>query len=90
MAFGKMVTEIRKAKGIKQKDLALKAKIPVTVLSKIENGKDPGMRHLKGISQALDIPYEIIMLLSLDENQVSDDKRELMNEVQSAIKDCFI
>lgn len=90
MSLGKLITEIRKSKKMKQKDLALQSNIPVTTLSKIENDdRRLGMKHLAKLSEALGVPYQILLLRSLDKNEVSVEKREVYDEIIELVNNNF-
>lgn len=55
MALGKHVKELRDLKGWDQGELASRAKIDRTLVSRIESGHtpNPGVRVLKGLARAL-------------------------------------
>ena len=91
MGIGETIVGIRQSKRLKQKDLADLTEIPVTVLSKIENNKrEPSMKHLRKLSEALKIPYEVLMLLSLDPKSIPTEKKESFDSIISLINDTFI
>ena len=78
MNLGKTITSLRKKRNLKQLELAEKCDITQAYLSHIENNrKEPHISTLKGISKALDIPLPILFFLSMDEQDVSDDKKDL-------------
>ncbi len=66
MTFGQRLRELRKAKGMNQKELADKVGIDFTYLSKLENDavKRPSPHVLHRLSEALDVPYEELMRLA--------------------------
>ena len=49
MHIGHVIREMRKEKGWNQEQLAAAAKLSQTSLSKIENGKRPGIKTLNSI-----------------------------------------
>jgi len=78
MNLGKTISDLRKKKNLKQFELAEKCNITQAYLSHIENNnKEPHISTLREISKALDIPLPIIFFLSMDEEDVSPDKKEL-------------
>jgi len=78
MNLGKVISDLRKKKNLTQLELAEKCKMTQAYLSHIENNKkDPHITTLKEISKALEIPLPIIFFLSMDEDDVPDDKKEL-------------
>ncbi len=65
-SFGHRVRELRKARGMSQKELAAKADIDFTYLSKIENARrlPPRERVIKALAQALQIDEGELMNLA--------------------------
>ena len=66
MIFGQRVRELRKARGMSQKELAAKADIDFTYLSKIENARrlPPRERVIRAMAEALQIDTHELMTLS--------------------------
>lgn len=64
--FGQRVRELRKARGMSQKQLAAKASIDFTYLSKIENAHrlPPRERVITAMAQALQIDEGELMTLA--------------------------
>lgn len=78
MDLGSTITEIRKLRKIKQSDLAAKCNITQAYLSSIENNKkEPVISKLKEIANALDVPLPVVFFLSMDEADISNDKKQL-------------
>lgn len=78
MDLGKTITSLRKKRNLKQNELADKCGITQAYLSHIENNKkEPHISTLKQISAALDIPLPIIFFLSMDDKDVTADKKEI-------------
>ena len=95
MQIGDAIKSIRKEKKIKQNQLSDLCKISQTYLSQIENNKKtPNIELLKKIGECLDIPIPVILFLSLTEDDVSTEKKELfkiMNPtISKIINDIFI
>lgn len=87
MNLGNTIKILRKKKGIKQNMLADKCNISQAYLSQIENNqKEPNLSTLKEISNQLEVPLPIIFYMSLDENDITQDKKEAFNLVNPAIK----
>jgi transcriptional regulator with XRE-family HTH domain len=91
MKIGSIVKKIRKSKNLKQKELALLADVPVTVLSMIENDKrEAGTGHLKRISEALRVPLPILVFKTLDEDLISEDKKQSFRELSQIVEEEFL
>lgn len=95
MNIGKAIKDLRKQKGLKQKDFASLCSISATYLCQIEaNQRDANISTLKTISDALDVPLPVIFFLSLDQNDISPQKREAFNilapSINSFITEFFI
>lgn len=77
MNLGETIKNLRKKKGIKQLELAEKCSITQSYLSNIEtNRKEPTLGVLNTISNILSVPLPILMFLSMDENDVAEDKKK--------------
>lgn len=65
-SFGQRIRELRKAGGMSQKELAAKASIDFTYLSKIENARrlPPRERVIRAMAQALQIDERELMTLA--------------------------
>jgi transcriptional regulator with XRE-family HTH domain len=80
MNLGNTIATIRKKKGLKQFELAQLCKITQSYLSNIEKGnKEPHLSILKEISKALGVPLPVIFFISMTEEDVSIDKKELFS-----------
>lgn len=87
MDIGKIIKDVRKRQRISQKDLAVLCEISQAYLSQIENNqKEPNLSILKTIAKKLEIPLPILFFMSLEENDISEKKRESFNVVNPAIK----
>lgn len=63
--LGQSIRIIRQAKGLRASALADSARISVGYLSLIENGeKQPSIAVLDRLSEALDVPSEVLILLA--------------------------
>jgi XRE family transcriptional regulator, regulator of sulfur utilization len=81
MNIGRAIRELRKQKGLSQKQLSSKAKMTQAALSQIENGKRPGIDTLKKISQALSIPESLIYVQSIEKEDVAENKQGLYDQL---------
>lgn len=63
MTFGEYLKELRKSKGLTQKELAELSGFSNAEISKIESGdrKKPSPDLLKAIARHLEVPYELLM-----------------------------
>lgn len=87
MKLGSTISHIRKSKGIKQEDLAEWSDITQAYLSLIENDrKEPNLGTLKRISESLETPLPIIFFLSLDDSDIQQDKKQLVDEITPLIE----
>lgn len=90
MKFGNLLAEIRKHKGLKQNELAKKANINVGVLSEIENNRrEISLKSLKKIAEALEIPYQLLLLYTLDPTEMSGEKQSSYNKIVELINRDF-
>lgn len=86
MPISKQLRVLRKKLGLRQEDVAAKAKISAAYLSQIENGKreaTPGV--LSRLAEALGTSLPVLYLLTLDESDVPPERREAFNELAPAI-----
>lgn len=86
MNLGQAIKEIRKQQGLTQTELSKKAKITQTALSQIENGKRPGDKTLKKLSEALKTPEALLYIMAMEKKDVPASKRLLYEQLFPAIK----
>jgi XRE family transcriptional regulator, regulator of sulfur utilization len=87
MKLGKAIKELRKQKGISQKDFALKVSISPTSLSLIESDvKRPSNTTLKKICKELKISEPLIYIAATEEEDVPKQKRELFRLLFPSVK----
>jgi transcriptional regulator with XRE-family HTH domain len=90
MDIGQTILRLRREKGIKQKDLAVRAGITPTYLSQIEKGvRIPRLDILEKISSEFNLPFSILSFLSLDINSIPDDKKVAYSQIKPLL-DGFI
>lgn len=91
MNFGQAIKEIRKRKGMTQKELALKCDISVTALSQIEtNDSLPQKSTLKSISSALEVPNTYLFYLSLERDDVPEGKRVIYDTINTLMTNLLL
>ena len=87
MGIGKYIKQVRKEKGIKQKELAIKLNMPVSTLANYENDKrEPNYDTIKRIANALGVHEALLFIddtsafthLSMAQT-VKDELLELFN-----------
>lgn len=81
MNIGKTIKQLRKHLGLSQEQLAKSSKITQAALSAIENGKRPGVETLKNISSALGVSEALIYAISIEKDDVPENKQMLYNEL---------
>ncbi len=87
MNLGKTLKDLRIRRGLKQGVLASHCDISVTYLSKIENNKkEPGISTLKKISTKLDVPMPVIFYLSLNSDDIPQEKIEIFTNFEKPFK----
>lgn len=87
MKIGETIKYLRQEKGFKQMDFANKSEISQTYLSQIEaDKKEPTIGCLEKLSTVLNIPLAVIFFLSLDQNMVAEEKRELYQRLIPTVK----
>ena len=91
MNIGTQIQKIRRKNNISQGQLAKDCGITQTYLSLIEhNKKDPNISLLKVITAKLNIPLSLLLLMSLDKEDIPEDKSELFNEIAPEISPIII
>ncbi|GEP50737.1 hypothetical protein FNO01nite_14090 [Flavobacterium noncentrifugens] len=87
MDLGTVIKNIRKDRQHTQSELAALCDITQTYLSQIEsNKKEPNLSTLKEISRQLNIPLPVMFYMSINEQDVSPEKREAFNLINSPLK----
>ena len=87
MDLGSIIKNIRKRKGQSQMEFAQSCGITQTYLSQIENNqKEPNLSTLKDISKNLDIPLPILFFLSLNEEDIPQEKRQAFEIISPSVK----
>lgn len=87
MNIGEVIKNTRKQRKQTQTEFASSCEITQTYLSQIENNsKEPNLATLKKISANLDIPLPILFYMSLNEDDISPEKREAFEIINPAVK----
>lgn len=87
MNLGTTISRLRKARGLKQLELAVACNITQAYLSQIENDrKEPNLTTLKVIGGALEIPLPILFFLAIEKGDIPDDKEDLFSMVSPSLK----
>lgn len=87
MNIGSTIRLLRKKKKISQKELSELSNISQTYLSQLESGKrNPSIEILQSIGEVLEIPYQIIAFLSMDEDSIPMNKREQYKVIEPTLK----
>ena len=91
MNLGESIKAIRKAKRMKQKNLAAAAGISSNALRNIEADYSiPSMATLKRLRQALDVPMSYILVFSVTEDDVAEDKRTIFRQLMPVLKEFLL
>lgn len=89
MNIGKIIKELRKKRGVPQREIVKALGISQGYLSLIENGdREPSVEMIKNIADALQVPQQLILLLACDsqKKQTSSFSKPL-KKIASAIDD---
>lgn len=87
MNLGAAIKEIRKARRMTRKSLASASGISVTALYNIENDLSmPSGNNLQRICSALDVPMSYILVFSVEDEDVPEDKRVLFRQMFLMLK----
>lgn len=87
MDLGTIIKNTRKQQKQTQNEFAESCGISQTYLSQIENNaKEPNLSTLKEISKNLEIPLPILFFLSLNEEDIPEEKRKAFEIVNPSVK----
>lgn len=87
MSLGKAISYIRKQKGLDQSDICEGANITQSYVSMIENDKaDVSLKTLKLIAKTLGVPYQLIFVYSITEDDFEAKKRPTFRVVFPSVK----
>lgn len=86
MNTGDAIKNLRKKKGISQKELAQKCGLSANTLCSIENSESfPSRESIDKICKALDIPVSYLMFFSVTEEDVPAEKRIAFNALKAIL-----
>ena len=87
MNIGQAIKELRKEKKIKAKDLAAASTLSPTGLHNIESDKTfPTKPTIEALANALGVPVAVILIHSLTEEDIPEEKREAFKYIVEPIK----
>lgn len=87
MNIGKAIKAARKEAGLTQVELAKAAELTQASLSQIENGTiSPSPKTQKKICEILKISEPLLYILSIDEHDVPEEKKNLYNIMYPSIE----
>ena len=88
MDIGATINRLRKEQKLSQSELAKAASITQTSLSQIENGVNrPNQKTLDAICKKLGIAEPLLNILSLEEDDVPEEKKLIFNTLYPLIKE---
>ena len=72
MDYGKAIRIVRSTKGYTQTELGKRVGKDASYISRLESGnRDPSLATLESISEALAVPYYLLILLASEENDLA-------------------
>ncbi len=84
---GQAIEKFRKLKGLSVILLAKKSEMNISTVNDICQGKlIPNKHEVKSLYKAMDVPKEMILLYTMEEQDVAENKRELFNQLIPSIK----
>lgn len=88
MNIGSTIKRLRKEKGMSQKEFGDACGISQTSLSQIENGVTiPHKSSLENICKVLEIPEEVLLLLSLEGADIPDERKKMFETLYPTVRD---
>lgn len=88
MNIGPTIRRLRKQKGLSQTEFGNLTGITQTTLSQIENGQTtPHKATLSKICEVLNVPEQLLVVLSIEEEDVPENKRNMYDTLYPTIKD---
>jgi transcriptional regulator with XRE-family HTH domain len=90
MNLGKAIKLLLEKKGLSQKELAEKINKSETSVSLIlKNHTQPRRETLDSISNALGVKAEVLLLLSIEPQDLPDDKKQYWHQVEETLLRLF-
>jgi transcriptional regulator with XRE-family HTH domain len=88
MKLGEAIKELRKSKGLKQKELAAKVGVSANAICKIEKGETkPQKETLDKIIDTLEITESYLLFFALEVKDIPEDKRNVFEQLHGTLKD---
>lgn len=91
MDLGTAIKTLRKQRNFTQKDLAAKCEISAHALCNIEKGETfPSKSTISKLCKALAVPESYLLLFSLTEDEIPEDKRMLFRSLSEPLKQALL
>jgi transcriptional regulator with XRE-family HTH domain len=91
MKYGRAIRICRAARGLSQKDMALKAGIKPSYVSLIEAGKrSPSLTTIEKIGKSLDVPTHLLMMLAAESGDVKSEHAKDLHDFSAAMLQLLI
>lgn len=85
-ALGKTIRILRQAKDVKLTTLAAAAKVSIPFLSLVESGeRQPSLEILRRIAKGLNIPSEVLILMSVGPSSDLSSSNETANNISGSV-----
>lgn len=90
MDIGKTIISLRKQQGLSQKELAQMTRISANALCYIEKGYSfPSKENIKAICFSLNIPTAYLLLKSLTDDDIPEEKLPIFKVLQKPMLELF-
>ena len=90
MNLGKTIKIVLLNKGLNQKDLIEKTGLSKTTISLILNDQTmPRKENLEAIALALDLKPEVLLLMSIEKEDVPEGKRDIFDAMWPSVENTF-
>ncbi|MDX2362393.1 MAG: helix-turn-helix transcriptional regulator [Crocinitomicaceae bacterium] len=91
MNVGPTIKRLRKEKGLNQTAFSLAVGITQTALSQIETGlRKPQKSTVEKICRELDIAEPLLVILSLEDSDIPEDKKKMFEMLYPTVKDLML
>lgn len=91
MNIGKAIVTIRKARKMTQKELAGRCRMSQNAIVAIEkNRSQPPMETMKRLQEALGVPQSYILLYSIENCDIPEDKLKTARQLLRPLKDYLL
>lgn len=91
MNIGPTIKKLRKQKGLTQTELCAQVGINQTALSQIENGSTtPHKSTMSKICDVLNVPEQVLVILSLEDEDIPEDKRLMFDTLYPTVKEFML